>query len=173
MPQYLTGEQWTEETWRAWAAGFFDRGGRISARPDVGAISVSVTAHDQWALHAIRDALGVGDIEAHARVVGLHVWRVRQPEEIRLVLDRLGPFLNTKRAEAAAALAQIDTVIARRAQRAERDRRILALREQGRFSNAEIADRVGSTPHIVANVISRWRRTNSITIHTRAASRRV
>lgn len=167
MPQYLTGDQWTDDTWRAWAAGFVDRGGSIIARPESGRLSVSVTSRDPWALHAMRDALGVGDIDAHPRIVGLHVWRVRQPEDIRRVLETLLPFLNSRRDAASAALGRIDAVIKQRSERAERNRHILALHEQATFSQVEIAAIVGTTPHIVTNTIARFRRENDITIRAR------
>lgn len=163
MPQYLTGEQWTDDACRTWAAGFFDRGGRINLR----AMLLTVTTRDEWALHAFRDALGAGDIDPHPRRVGLHVWRVRQPEEIRGVLNRLKPFLNTRHDDAVAALAHTST----RCSHAERNRHILALREQDQLSHAEIAQRVGTTPQVVANVISQWRRVNGVTIHSRSRAK--
>jgi ribosomal protein L44E len=49
---------------------------------------------------------------------------------------------------------------------------ILALHETGNYTYAEIAEKVRTTPHTVANVISRWRREHNVTIHARRRTSR-
>lgn len=164
MSQYFVGDQWSNpETFTAWAAGFFDRGGRVVLRGRTGPVSLTVTARDTEALHGLRDAYRVGDIQPHPKVERLWIWRVDRSEDARAVLTALLPFLTTKADAARTALDRIRTYIDSRFARTERDRRILALREIG-MPLAEIAETVGTTLHIVQNVIYHWRKDNEITI---------
>jgi hypothetical protein len=172
MPQYFVGDQWSDpDRFTAWAAGFFDRGGRIILRGRTGRVSLTVTARDVEALHGLRDAYRVGDIESHPKVERLWIWRVDRPEDARTVLTALLPFLTSKGDAARTALDRIRTSIDSRAARAERDRRILALREMGR-PLAEIAEIVGTTQHVVANVVYHWRKENGITIRSSPRGKR-
>jgi hypothetical protein len=169
--QPFVGEQWTDVTVRAWAAGYFDRAGSIIVRPDIGRISLTVVGRDPVALEALRSVFGFGEIGPHPRIAALHVWLVRAPDDIFCALSLVGPFLVSKSTVASEALPRIREFVQERARRVERDRRILALRETGAYTQAEIAEMTGATVYTVSNVIARWRRDNQITIRAGQRSR--
>jgi hypothetical protein len=171
MPQYFNGEHWTPDAMRAWIGGLIDRAGRIIARPDTGRLTLTVTAGDQWVLHAIRDMYGAGDIDRHPINERLHVWRVKQPEHVRRILTDIAPFLASQADDAQTALSRIDAVLAQRAALDQRNREIRAMREEG-CTRAEIAQAVGTSQQVVSQVIGRWRKENDVTIRQLAGRRR-
>lgn len=170
MSQYFADDQWTRDTIRAWIGSLIDRAGSIIARPDTGRLTFVVSARDPMILHFIRDSYGAGDIDRHPRIDGLHVWRVKHPDDIRRILADVLPFLVNKADAARAALDRITAVLQRRAQRRRRDQLILAMREEG-TTYAVIADTVGASQSVVAQVIARWRRDNDVTIRQRPGRR--
>lgn len=92
----------------AWAAGFFDGEGSISAYTDrrdgLPYIALNVAQRDRRALLRLQRLFGFGGV-GKPNAKGVSYWQVYGHEKVQAVVAALWPFLIVKREQAAAKLA--------------------------------------------------------------------
>lgn len=152
----------TDAQWRCWFAGIMDGEGSIwLSRPKANGqtryVSVSIGNTDQRMIDAIYPRVGVGRVWCERRSGNprrlnngdIWIWRVRNMQECRVVIDLLYPFLVVKREAADAAIAFIDSRLYRLPRRDAEVRRAI----KSGMTGKEAAKHFGVSPQTISRIL--------------------